>query len=132
MLTFKQFIEKARSVVSRQAFAKGNPQRLDEHKLYKNFPGEKTSYRLDACNTSTMTQRHAHIFAMPDGEGRQLYAVNVDGSGHDGSSGIEISGSHAEFLRRKGFAVPVTNILEQLDPARLNEGRYSLILLAED
>lgn len=132
MLTFRQFVEKARSIVSRQTFAKGNPQRLDEHKLYQNFPGEKTSYRIDPCNTSTMTQRHAHIFAKPEGQGRQLYAVNVDGSGHDGSSGIEISGSHAEFLRGEGFAVPMTNILEQLDPVKLNEGRYSLILLAED
>jgi hypothetical protein len=136
MMIFRRFIEKARiaamRLATRQALAEGKSQRLDEHKLYQNFPGEKTSFRIDPGNTSTVTQRHAHIFAKPEGKGKQLYSVNIDGTGHDGSSGTTISSSHASFLREKGFVVPTTNILEQLDPPSLEGSGYSLILLIED
>ena len=132
MITCKEFIQKAQSAASRlglrQSIADANRQQLDEHHVYRQFPGEKTSYRIDSGNTSTLTQRHAHVYAQPGGKGRQLYAVNIDGSGHDGSSGIELSSSHADFLRGKGFDIPTTNIIEQLDHDSLGQG-YRLILL---
>jgi hypothetical protein len=132
MITFKEFIKKAQIAANRlglrQSMADANQICLDEHHVYRRFPGEKTSYRIDSGNTSTLTQRHAHVYAQPEGKGRQLYAVNIDGSGHDGSSGTEISSSHADFLRGQGFDIPTTNIIEQLDHASLGNS-YRLILI---
>jgi len=132
MIIFQEFIQKAQIAASRlglrQSIADANRQRLDEHHVYRQFPGEKTYYRIDSGNTSTLTQRHAHVYAQPEGKGKQLFAVNTDGSGHDGSSGTEISSSHADFLRGKGFDIPITNIIEQLDHASLGQS-YRLILI---
>jgi hypothetical protein len=86
-----------------------------EHQTYKPIPGTQNSFRLDPANTSTMTQRHAHVYAQPGGKGRELYSVNLDGSGHDGSSGTAIPPKHAEFLRSKGFDIPTNLVLESLD-----------------
>ncbi|GAB6057107.1 hypothetical protein JCM31598_02240 [Desulfonatronum parangueonense] len=51
------------------------------------IPGTKNSYRVDPENITTRTIKHSHVYAKPKGEGKFIYAVNIDGSGHDGSSG---------------------------------------------
>lgn len=105
---------------------------LFEHEVYKLIPGTRNSIREDPPNTSTMTQRHAHVYAKPKGLGGQLYAANFNGSGHDGSSGVEIPASHAEFLRAKGYQIPPSNILESVDLGALDEELYFVYVLRED
>lgn len=100
-----------------------------EHHTYKNISGTKNSVRLDAQNTNTLTQRHAHVYAKPNGGGKQLYSVNIDGSGHDGSSGNVIPASHAEYLRSLGFTIPVNLTLESLDIASLSSELYEICIL---
>ena len=104
---------------------------LLEHESYELIPGTKNSRREDSGNTNTKTQVHSHVFAKPKGKGKQLYAVNVDGSGHDGSSGIEISKKHADFFRDEGYEVPDTNILESIESDSISEDEYVLVLLEE-
>ncbi|WP_353238099.1 hypothetical protein [Limnohabitans sp.] len=91
-----------------------------EHNTYKSIPGTKNSFRIDSQNTNTMTQRHAHVYAKLEGKGEQLYSVNVDGSGHDGSSGRVIPKAHASHFRNLGFAIPDNLTLESIDLKNLN------------
>jgi hypothetical protein len=103
--------------------------KLFEHKVYKLIPGTKNSYREDSGNTNTRTLQHSHTYAKPKGKGSQLYAVNIDGSGHDGSSGIEIPSSHADYFRSIGYRIASTNILESLFIEDINKDDFELILL---
>ncbi len=104
---------------------------LFEHQAYKNISGTKSSYREDPANTNTMTNKHAHVYAKLKGKGPQLYSVNKDGSGHDGSSGREIPNKHAEFLRSKGYSIPDNNILESLVLSKTDKDLYELIILED-
>lgn len=101
---------------------------LLEYECYRLIPGTNNSYREDPANTSTLTQKHAHVYAKQKGKGRQLYAVNMDGSGHDGSSTVEIPGDHADHFRRCGYSIPDTNILEMKDLAQVSREDFLLLL----
>lgn len=103
---------------------------LFEHKVYRSIPGTKSSYREDPGNTNTLTMKHAHVYASPKG-GRLLYSVNIDGSGHDGSSGQQIPSEHANFFRKQGFDINPSNILESLNINNLNAKQFALIILSE-
>ena len=103
-----------------------------EHHTYKNIPGTRNSSRVDSQNTNTLTQRHAHVYARPNGGGKQLYSVNLDGSGHDGSSGTVIPANHAEHLRRLGFEIPVNFTLESLDFSSLSPELYEICILSDN
>ena len=100
-----------------------------EHQTYKNIPGTVNSYRYDSANTTTGTQGHFHVFAKRNGKGEQLYAVNMDGSGHDGSSGTTISRKQADYLRSKGVQVPLNLTLESIDYDDLNGEEYTFVIL---
>ncbi len=102
-----------------------------EHLTYKTIPGTKCSYRVDPHNTSTMTQKHAHVYAKPSGSGKELYSVNLDGSGHDGSSGKNIPLSHAEYFQSLGFSIPPSLTLESLDYSSLLPNDYEFVILEE-
>jgi hypothetical protein len=102
-----------------------------EHEVYKRIPGTSNSYRQDAANTNTKAQVHSHVYAKLKGGGKELYAVNVDGSGHDGSSGKTIPGSHADFLRSKGYNIKPTNALESIGSEQLDSDTYVLLLLED-
>ena len=78
-----------------------------EYNQYKNIPGTTKTYRIDPANTNTMTQKHIHVFF----NGEQIYAMNVDGTPHDGSKCV-LSKKDQEFLKKMGFAVPEGGILE--------------------
>ena len=78
-----------------------------EFKQYKNIPGTTKTYRIDAANTNTNTQKHIHVYF----DGEQLYAINVDGTPHDGSK-YKLSKKDQAFLRDMGFVVPENGILE--------------------
>ena len=70
-----------------------------EHHTYQNIPGTRNSYRMDSPNTNTRTERHAHVYAKPNGNGKELYSVNMSGKGHDGYTGACIPAKHANFFR---------------------------------
>ena len=123
MKSFKEFLkEKEESMKLIELF---------EHQIYKNIPGTKNSYREDPGNTNTMTQQHAHTYAKPKGKGVQLYSVNIDGSGHDGSSGTGIPSAHADFFRNKGYEIDNSNILESITLSDLDPDQFELVTLNE-
>lgn len=105
-----------------------NPDLLLEYECYKLIPDTKNSYREDPTNTSTLTIRHSHVYAKPKGKGKHLYAVNLDGSGHDGYSGIRIPASHAEYFRERGYSVPENNVLEAIELERVSHADFVLLL----
>ncbi len=109
-----------------QALAKIN---LFEHKVYKAIPGTKTSFRTDPGKTNTRTIKHAHTYAKLDGKGKELYSVNIDGTGHDGNSGVTIPQTHADFFRELGYDINSNNILEVLNMDNLDPGKWTILLL---
>ncbi|MBC3832436.1 hypothetical protein H8K33_13095 [Undibacterium amnicola] len=102
-----------------------------EHETYKQIPGTKASYRQDAANTNTMTDKHAHVYAKKNGGGQELYSVNFNGKGHDGYSGTPISSSHADYFRSLGYNIPATNVLESLDSSEALAGIHTLMFLED-
>lgn len=126
MKNFKQFLaENNRDKAVTQLKA------LFEHNVYKRIPGTNDFHRQDPENTSTKTQRHSHVYAYPNGGGKELYSVNVSGSGHDGSSGVKIPTTHADFFRSKGYNIKTNNILECLSFKQLQKNKHCLILLED-
>ena len=105
----------------------GQKKLLQEHNCYKLIPGTRNSFREDPMDTSTLTDRHSHVYAKPDGGGKQIYAVNFDGSGHDGSSGKEIPQTHADYFRSKGYTIPLTNIIECITMDQLNGSSHQIL-----
>jgi hypothetical protein len=126
MKSFKQFLAETErnEAISKLTLAL-------EHETYRRIPGTNNSFRQDSANTNTQTQNHTHVFAKRNGGGNELYSVNIDGSGHDGSSGTTIPSSHADFLRTKGYAIPLTNALESIDQEQLENGMFSILLLED-
>jgi hypothetical protein len=104
---------------------------LFEHEIYKLIPGTRNPFRTDPGNTNTATMRHSHVYAKPKGQGKQLYSVNVDGSGHDGSSGVAIPACHAAYVRSQGYTIRDTDILESVDFDSLNAEQYALTVLQD-
>ncbi|MBN1969395.1 MAG: hypothetical protein JXR48_03885 [Candidatus Delongbacteria bacterium] len=105
---------------------------LFEHQTYKIIPGTKNSYREDSADTNTMTSKHCHVYAKSKGKGKQIYSVNIDGSGHDGSSGIEIPSSHATFFKSKGYCIPDNNILEGFFLTESHVQDFEIIIIYEN
>jgi hypothetical protein len=103
---------------------------LFEHQVYKPISGTRDRYREDSANTNTHTLLHSHVYA--GNTKKQLYAVNVDGSGHDGSSKKQISAAHAKFFRKNGYSIRPDNILEVLDVADLIFGKHKVLIMASE
>jgi hypothetical protein len=123
MKTFKQFLAELKlSELRRDNAVVTQLVELLEHEVYKAIRGTRNSYREDSANTNTLTNRHSHAYARTGGKGSELYAVNVDGRGHDGSSGKQIPDAHADFFRGKGYRIGPDNILESLNVEELVEG----------
>ena len=102
-----------------------------EHEIYKRIPGTTTSYRQDSANMNTQTIQHSHVYAKLKGSGKELYSVNLDGRGHDGSTGIKIPALHGDFFRSNGYSINHNNILEWLDLEQLEEDKHILMLLED-
>ena len=131
MKTFKDFLQEYQLNEVRER--KLNELNLAlEHTTYKRIPGTKNSFRVDPQNKNTLTQRHAHVYAKPNGGGKQLYSVNLDGSGHDGSSGKIIPQHHADHFRSLGFEIPASLALESIDIADFNLELYEICILEEN
>jgi len=122
---FKMFVSDS----AKQEETVANRVLLFEHEKYKPIPGSVNSYRTDAGKTTTKTIRHSHIYAKPKGRGKKLYAVNIDGSGHDGSKGRSIPSTHADYFRSLGYSINANNILETLLLHDTNMTDFALILM---
>jgi len=69
--------------------------------MLQKIPGTSFSIEIEPANTSTRTQRHAHIL---DSKKNDLYQVNKDGSAHHrNSKGRQIHKKVFEYLKQKGF-----------------------------
>jgi len=80
-----------------------------EWEQYKNIPKTNLTYRYDTGNTNTKTKDHIHVFA----KNNQLYAINIDGTKHDGSA-AKLGSKEVKFLKSIGFTPPANGILEWL------------------
>lgn len=126
--TFKEFLAAAQA--EKDAFF--GQIELFEHEIYKPIPGSTNSYRTDQGKTGTMTKKHAHVYAKPNGRGKELYSVNTDGSGHDGSRGKEIPAGHAAHFRSLGFTIATDNILESIEMSAMDTRHYKLFLMDDE
>lgn len=120
MMSFKQFLAEQNIIEQIQLF---------EHHVYKAIPGSKNSFRIDPGNTNTKTLKHVAVYAKLNGRGTELYAVNIDGSGHDGSSGMHIPSNHADYFRGIGYQINPDNILECFDLVQLSKDNYMLLVV---
>ena len=103
-----------------------------EHVTYKNIPGTSNSVRHDKGNTNTKTQAHAHVYAKRNGQGKELYSVNMDGTGHDGSTGTMISNRHADYFRDLGYRIPDNLTLESISYEQVDKSDFEFFVLTED
>lgn len=78
-----------------------------EWEQYKKVPKTNLTYRYDSENTNTKTKDHIHVFS----KNNQLYAINIDGTAHDGSK-AKLSSKEIKFLKSIGFTPPTAGILE--------------------
>lgn len=104
---------------------------LFEHKIYKRISKTNSSYRQDSGNTNTKTMQHSHVYAKQKGSGGQIYAVNNDGTAHDGYKGVEIPSEHADFFRGKGYKINLKNILESIQISAFDRIEYMLYIIEE-
>jgi len=81
-----------------------------EWEQYKKIPKTNLTYRYDTGNTNTKTKDHIHVFA----KNNQLYAINIDGSAHDGST-AKLGSKEIKFLKSIGFTPPKDGILEWIE-----------------
>lgn len=75
------------------------------------IPGvKKYSYRFDKVfgEQRPGNMRHVHIFY----DGDELFAINVDGTAHDGYHQVHIPNDVIPFLQKKGVTIPKDNIIE--------------------
>lgn len=103
-----------------------------EHQTYKSIPGTTSSFRQDSANTCSNTQKHAHVYAKRNGGGKELYSVNMDGSGHDGYSGTAIPSSHAKYFKGLGYKIADTFILESLNYSSIILDDFAFCIFYED
>ena len=102
-----------------------------EHKVYQDIPGASLSYRFDNPRKNSkgdfLGQPHVHVYAKPKGNGKELYSINADGSGHDGSSGKKVHPYVADHFRGHGFNIKPDNILECVDIALVTPQNYTIV-----
>lgn len=84
---------------------------VESKDYYTNIPGLKGySFRKDRPNgiPCSGNQYHWHIYQ----RGKECFAVNIDGTGHDGYHQVKIEKNLADFLRSQGANIPDSNIIE--------------------
>lgn len=101
---------------------------LTEWECFKLVPGTKRSYTEHPFESSTGVPKHAHVYAKPKGNGKQVYSVRVDGKGHDGSSGFPMPKKDAKYFRELGYEIPDTNIIETVELSDLESSDYTLLI----
>lgn len=86
------------------------------------------NYRIDNAMPPT-TQKHIHVLK----KGNELFALNIDGSAHDGYHGVEIPKKVREKLPEifPGCTIPQDGIIECLNDFSGFEGLANGIALCE-
>jgi hypothetical protein len=98
---------------------------LLEWEQYKKIPKTNLTYRFDSENTNTKTDDHIHVLQ----GNNQLYAINKDGSPHDGSK-ARLGKKEIKFLKSLGFTPPKDGILEWITlPKQKNYVAFRYYLL---
>ena len=105
---------------------------LIEYELYKNIPPTRNSYRTDTQNISANSKKHVHVYSKPNGKGKELYSVDIDGKGRHGFNNYEIPKNHADFFRNKGYKINSDNVLESKNLDDLNPENFEIIFLLAD
>lgn len=81
---------------------------IKEHQTYKKFGDSSVmTYRIDKGDGTPGRQTHVHVFM----KGRQLFAINMDGTAHDGSK-AKLSKKSIEALESLGVTPPKDGLLE--------------------
>ena len=83
---------------------------------FSSIPGLKGySYRKDKPSgiPNSGNQYHWHIYL----RGKECFAVNIDGTGHDGYHNVKIDNDLADFLRKQGANIS-GNIIECRDSCK--------------
>ena len=88
---------------------------VEKKDKFPQIPGTRYSFRKDNPRgiPGPGNQQHIHIYA-PDKT--ELFAINIEGSAHDGCHGAKIPEDIALFLKSKGFIVPSNRIIELYTP----------------
>ena len=88
---------------------------VEKKDKFPQIPGTRYSFRKDNPRgiPGPGNQQHIHIYALDTTE---LFAINIDGSAHDGCHGAKIPEEIAQFLIKKGFTVPSNRIIEWYTP----------------
>ena len=85
--------------------------------LCRPIPGiKKYGYRIDIPYGEQRpgNQKHMHIYVKQN----ELFAINADGTAHDGYHNVKIPDDIVPFMQSKGIAVPPNNIIECLTTNR--------------
>lgn len=87
---------------------------LEGKEKYTQIPGTTFYYRKDVPfgEHRKGNQIHYHFFTK---DGKELFAINQDGTAHDGCHGIIIPQEIVDFLRQKGFTIPKNNLIESVE-----------------
>ncbi len=75
------------------------------------IPGfKKYGFRIDIPfgEQRPGNQKHMHVYV----KDHQIFAINADGSAHDGYHNVAIPNEIVPFLKSKGITIPANNIIE--------------------
>ncbi|MBS1681585.1 MAG: hypothetical protein OJF59_001827 [Cytophagales bacterium] len=86
-----------------------NNRLLLEWEQYKKIPKTNLTYRYDKGKGVPGNQDHIHVYL--GNTKNQVYAINRDGSPHDGST-LQLGKKEIEFIKGLGFTPPSNGILE--------------------
>ena len=98
--------------------------RFDEHKLYQPIEGTKWYYRMDKANNAPGQLRHIHVYRDDKGQ-CQLFAMNVDGTAHDGSK-YQLPKKMFTPLQKLGCVIPPDGLIECRNMSGGADGRILL------
>ncbi len=101
-ITFENEVQKEKDLI------------LEGKDKYSQILGTTFYYRKDVPfgEHRKGNQIHYHFFTK---NGKELFAINQDGTAHDGYHGITIPQAIADFLRQKGFSIPKNNLIEAVE-----------------
>ncbi len=106
-----------------------NNQYLLEWEQYKNIPKTNLTYRFDKGKGTPGNQDHVHVFL--GNTKSQVYAINIDGTPHDGSA-ARLGKKEINFLKGLGFTPPKDGLLEwiKLDQSKNYIGYKAQLLFS--
>jgi len=81
--------------------------------IEKRILGTRKVAVYNPSNINTATRDHYHVFADKK-KNNQLYAINRDGTPHDGSR-AQLSKREIDFFNSQDFLVPADGLLEFID-----------------